>query len=341
MTDETIEQRAAGVAGVLNHRPRRLRRTAAMRELFTEIRLHRADVVVPVFVVPGNGVRREVGSMPGVFQESVDVAADRLVRLADRGFRSFIVFGVIPASEKDADGGPALDGDNVVCRLVREVRRRDISMVAITDLCFCEYTDHGHCGPLTAGAEVDNDATLKRLAVQAARHADAGADLVAPSGCMDGMVAAIRGGLDAAGHTNTGVMSYAVKYASGFYGPFRDAADSAPSFGDRRSYQMDPARGLDEAIDEATTDQAEGADCLIVKPAGPYLDVIQKVRAAVTIPVVAYQTSAEYAMHVAAEQAGWIDADRVVLESLLSIRRAGATATITYHIDRLDRLLPE
>ena len=277
--------------------------------------------------------------MPGVYQRPVGDAAGWLGELAGRGFGAFIAFGVIGRGKKDEVGSAALDGDNVVCRLVREVKRRGNPMTAVTDLCLCEYTDHGHCGPIVGG-RVDNDATLELLAKQAVNHAEAGADWVAPSGSMDGMVAAIREGLDAAGHVETAILSYSVKYAGAFYGPFRDAAESAPGFGDRRGYQMDPLRGADEAVREAELDVAEGADLVMVKPAGPYLDVIAAVRRAVRVPVVAYQTSGEYAMHVAGERAGWVDGDAVALESLHAIRRAGADAIITYHVDRLDRLLP-
>ena len=318
-------------------RPRRLRRTATMRRLLQRVEVRRQDLIVPVFVTDGQ--KREVPSMPGVFQRPVDDAADWLDGLAANGFGAFLVFGVIDRDEKDATGSPALDGDNVVCRLLREVKRRGNPMVAITDLCFCEYTDHGHCGPLVDG-RVDNDATLENLARQAVSHAEAGADWIAPSGSMDGMVAAIRAGLDDAGHHETAILSYSVKYAGAFYGPFRDAADSAPGFGDRRAYQMDPARGTDEAVREALLDVDEGADLVMIKPAGAYLDIITAVRSAVRVPVVAYQTSGEYAMHVAGERAGWTDGDAVALETLLAMKRAGADLLITYHIDRLDRLLP-
>ena len=305
--------------------------------MLRRVALARSQVIVPVFVTEGE--KREVASMPGVYQRPVGDAAGWLGELAGRGFGAFIAFGVIERGKKDAVGSAALDGDNVVCRLVREVKRRGNPMTAVTDLCLCEYTDHGHCGPIVGG-RVDNDATLELLAKQAVNHAEAGADWVAPSGSMDGMVAAIRGGLDAAGFVETAILSYSVKYAGAFYGPFRDAADSAPGFGDRRGYQMDPLRGTDEAVREAELDVAEGADLVMVKPAGPYLDVIAAVRAAVRVPVVAYQTSGEYAMHVAGERAGWVDGDAVALESLHAIRRAGADAVITYHVDRLDRLLP-
>ena len=299
------------------------------------VALSTSDLIAPVFVTEGE--RAEVASMPGVFQRPVQDAADWLDALAAKGVPAYLAFGVIDRSRKDALGSEALQGENVVCQLLREAKRRGNPMVAITDLCFCEYTDHGHCGPLAPprGETVDNDAALERLGRQAVSHARAGADWLAPSGAMDGMVGAIRAALDAAGFADRAILSYSVKYAGAFYGPFRDAADSAPAFGDRRSYQMDPRRGAAEAVREARLDVAEGADLVMVKPAGPYLDVIAAVRAAVDVPVVAYQTSAEYAMVRAAEANGWIDGDGVVRESLESLKRAGADAIITYHADRV------
>lgn len=307
-----------------------------VRDLVRRVHLRKRDIVVPVFVTEGD--KAEVSSMPGVFQRPVADAADWLDELAEEGFGAYLVFGVVDAGKKDGEGREALSPDNVVCRLLRETKRRGNPMVAITDLCFCEYTDHGHCGPL-AGETVDNDATLKLLGKQAVNHAKAGADWIAPSGAMDGMVGAIRSALDEAAFVDTAILSYSVKYAGAFYGPFRDAAHSAPGFGDRRSYQMDFARGTEEAVAEMLADVSEGADLTMVKPAGPYLDVIAAVRAATTLPVVAYQTSGEYAMHVAGEQNGWVDGDAVAMESLLAIKRAGADLVITYHIERLRRLL--
>ena len=304
--------------------------------MLSRVSLAPAHLIAPLFVT--DGPRAEVASMPGVFRRPVSDAADWLDSLADRGVGGFVAFGVIDPARKDAAGTASLDGDNVVCRLVRECKRRGNPMTAVTDLCLCEYTDHGHCGPLRDGT-VDNDATLDLLAKQAANHAEAGADWIAPSGMMDGMVAAVRRGLDDAGHRRAAILSYSVKYAGPFYGPFRDAADSAPGHGDRRGYQMDPRRGVDEAVREAELDVAEGADLVMVKPAGPFLDVIAAVRAALRVPVVGYQTSAEYAMHVAGERAGWVDGDGVALESALAIRRAGADAVITYHVERLLGLL--
>jgi porphobilinogen synthase len=320
-------------------RPRRLRHPL-LRPLLQRVQLRRRDVIVPVFVREGAGVRQEVPSMPGVFQMSVDVAVPWLAARAEEGFGAYLVFGVIDRAKKDAVGSPALDPDNVVCRLLRETKRQGVAIAAITDLCFCEYTSHGHCGPLTADqATVENDATVRRLVQQAVNHAKAGATVVAPSGMMDGMIAALRAGLDAAGFADVSLLSYAVKYASAFYGPFRDAADSAPAFGDRRTYQMDPARGTDEAVREALLDVEQGADLVMVKPAGPYLDVLSAVRRAVRVPVVAYQVSGEYAMLEAAARNGWLDRERAAVESLLAIRRAGADLVITYYAELLAKVI--
>ena len=320
-------------------RPRRLRQQPQLREMLRRVELRRIDVIAPVFVCEGQGVRRPIASMPGVSQMSVDVAADWLAARADNGFKAFMPFGVIDAGKKDAAGSESLRETNVVCRLVRAAKERHLAMAAVTDLCLCEYTDHGHCGPLTDDrGDVDNDATLELLAKQAVNHARAGADVIAPSGMMDGMVAAIRGALDAAGFDHVPILSYAVKYASAYYGPFRDAADSAPAFGDRRSYQMDPAGGLDEALREVDLDVAQGADMVMVKPAGPYLDVLAAVRRRVNVPVVAYQVSGEYSQIAAAAANGWIDEGRVVIESLTAIKRAGADLIICYWAELLERL---
>jgi porphobilinogen synthase len=322
-------------------RPRRLRLHAPLRGGLSEVRLSRGDFIVPVFVRDGSNVKREVSSMPGVFQMSVDVAADWLGELAEQGFAAFIAFGVIDPQRKDPAGSAALDEGNVVCRLLREAKSRKIPMAAISDLCFCEYTSHGHCGILKADqSTVDNDATLPRLVQQALNHARAGADLVAPSGMMDGAVGALRLGLDAAKFSDVAILSYSVKYASAFYGPFRDAAKSAPQFGDRRSYQMDPARGIREAIYEAELDVRQGADMVMVKPAGPYLDVIAAVRKKVTVPLVAYQVSGEFAMLEAAAKNGWLDRDAAAIESLLAIKRAGADLIISYFAPLLSKILP-
>jgi porphobilinogen synthase len=302
--------------------------------------IRRSDVIVPIFVTEGMNVRREVSSMPGVYQMSVDVAVPWLGKRAEEGFGAYLVFGVVERSRKDALGSAALDENNVVCKVLRAVAAAKISMLGITDLCFCEYTSHGHCGVLSEdGSTVANDDTVALLVQQAVNHARAGAAAIAPSGMMDGTVAALRAGLDAAGYTDVAILAYAVKYASAFYGPFRDAADSAPEFGDRRSYQMDPARGVDEAIHEARLDVEQGADMVMVKPAGAYLDVIAAVRKEVHVPVVAYQVSGEYAMLEAAGRNGWIDRDRAVIESLLAIKRAGADLVITYYAELLARLI--
>lgn len=320
-------------------RPRRLRQPA-LRPLVQTISLRRREIIVPLFIREGTGIRQEVPSMPGVFQMSVDVAVPWLAQRAKEGFGAYLVFGVIDRREKDELGTPALHPDNVVCRLLREVKRNDIAMAGITDLCFCEYTSHGHCGPMTKdGSTVANDVTVSRLVQQALNHARAGAAVIAPSGMMDGTVGALRLGLDDAGFTEVSILAYSVKYASAFYGPFRDAAGSAPSFGDRKSYQMDPARGIDEALLEATLDVKQGADMVMVKPAGAYLDVIRAVRERVRVPVVAYQVSGEYAMIEAAARNGWIERDRAVLESLIAIKRAGADLIISYYAELLAKLL--
>ena len=319
-------------------RPRRLRRPE-LRPLLNRVSLRRSDFIVPVFVREGANLRQEVPSMPGVFQMSVDVATPWLARRAEEGFGAYLIFGVVDRSKKDAAGSEALDEKNIVCQLLRAVKSANIPMLGITDLCFCEYTSHGHCGPLTSdGSTVRNDETVARLVTQAINHARAGATVIAPSGMMDGTVAALRQGLDAEGFEDVSILAYAVKYASAFYGPFRDAADSAPSFGDRRSYQMDPARGPEEAVLEATLDVEQGADMVMVKPAGPYLDIVAAVRQAVRVPVVAYQVSGEYAMLEAAGRNGWLDHDRAVLESLLSIKRSGADLIITYYAELLAKL---
>ena len=323
----------------LNVRPRRLR-APLLRPLLQRVQLRRRDVIVPVFVREGTGVRQEVSSMPGVFQMSVDVAVPWLAKRAEEGFGSYLVFGVIDRAKKDDVGSPALDEQNVVCELLREVNRQGIPMAGVTDLCFCEYTSHGHCGPLTPDrVTVANDATVARLVTQSVNHARAGATVIAPSGMMDGTIGALRNGLDAAGFTDVTLMAYSVKYASAFYGPFRDAADSAPSFGDRRTYQMDPARGVDGVVLDGTLDVEQGADLVMVKPAGAYLDVIRAVREQVKVPVVAYQVSGEYAMLEAAARNGWLDRDRAVVESLLSIKRAGADLVISYYAELLAKLI--
>ncbi len=278
--------------------------------------------------------------MPGVFQMSVDLATQYLYDRSQAGFKAYLVFGVIDRAKKDPSGSEALDPDNVVCRLLRSVVKAKIPMIGITDLCFCEYTSHGHCGPMTAdGATVKNDETVELLVQQAISHAKAGAGIIAPSGMMDGTIGELRKGLDAAGFVDTAILSYAVKYASAFYGPFRDAADSDPAHGDRKSYQMDPARGLSEALLEVDLDIQQGADMVMVKPAGAYLDVLSAVRTRVNVPVVAYQVSGEYAMIEAAGRNGWIDRDRAAIESLIAIKRAGADLIISYYAEVVERLV--
>jgi porphobilinogen synthase len=299
-----------------------------MRHLVREHELSPADLVQPLFVVHGGRVEREIGSMPGVFQLSVDGMLDREVdKLRSVGIPAVLLFG-IPAS-KDEVGSENFSDDGIVQRALRRVRERHPDLLLITDVCCCEYTSHGHCGVIREGS-VDNDATLELLARVALSHARAGADIVAPSGMMDGMVGSIRAALDGSGHQETAILSYAVKYASAFYGPFREAAESTPTFGDRRQYQMDPAN-LREALLEAALDEAEGADMLMVKPALAYLDVVRAVRERTQLPLFAYNVSGEYAMVKAAARLGWIDECRVVLESLTGMRRAGADAIISYH----------
>jgi len=308
-------------------RPRRLRRTESLRAMVRETRLAPDDFVYPLFVCEGEGVRREIGSMPGCFNLSIDELVKEVDGARSAGVRSVILFGV--PDTKDAAGGQAYAEDGIIQRAIRAIKREASDVVVIADNCLCEYTDHGHCG-LIEGGEVLNDPTLDLLARTAVSQAEAGADIIAPSNMMDGFVAAIRGALDAAGFEQIPIMSYAVKYASGFYGPFREAAQSAPQFGDRRGYQMDPANAR-EAMREAELDYQEGADMLMVKPALPYLDIIRAVRERFDVPVAAYQVSGEYAMIKAAARLGWIDEQRVAVESLTSIKRAGAEIILTYY----------
>ncbi|MBU0735322.1 MAG: porphobilinogen synthase, partial [Proteobacteria bacterium] len=300
-------------------RPRRLRRTRAIREMVRETTLSVKDFIAPIFVKPGEGVRDPIPSMPGQFQFSPDTAVDEAVDLWSLGIPSIILFGL--PDRKDATGSRSWADDGVVQRAVSAIKAQIPEMVVMTDVCLCEYTDHGHCGVIINNT-VDNDATLELLARQAVSHASAGADFVAPSDMMDGRVAAIREALDQEGYQDTGILSYAVKYASAFYGPFREAADSAPQFGDRTGYQMDPANAL-EALKEAELDMEEGADMIMVKPAIPYLDIISRVREISLLPLAAYNVSGEYAMVKAAESKGWIDGERVMMEMLTSIKRAG------------------
>lgn len=322
-------------------RLRRLRQHPILRDMVRETTLDVGDLIQPFFVRSGRGVRREIASMPGQFQLSVDQLLQEAEAVRNLGIRACILFG-IPES-KDAAGSPALRDDCIVAQAVRALKRAVPDLVVITDECFCEYTDHGHCGILskrTGRLDVDNDRTLEILAQQCVVHARAGADVVAPSGMMDGMVRAIRAGLDAAGFDHVPILSYAAKYASAFYGPFREAAESPPHFGDRRSYQMDPANS-DEALREVALDLAEGADVVMVKPALPYLDIIRRVKDRFQVPVAAYNVSGEYALVKAASERGWIDEKRIVIEVLTSIKRAGADMILSYHAREVAEWLRE
>ncbi len=318
-------------------RPRRLRRTSAIRDMVRETRVSPKDLIAPLFVKPGEGVRDPILSMPGQYQFSVDTLVEEIVEVADRGIPAVILFGL--PDRKDPLGSRSWADDGIIQQAISAVKDQVPHIVVITDVCFCEYTDHGHCGVIKDG-EVDNDATLELLARQAVSHARAGADLVAPSDMMDGRVAAIREALDGAGYQHVGILSYAVKYASAFYGPFRDAAESTPQFGDRASYQMDPANGL-EALKEAELDLEEGADMIMVKPALPYLDILYRVREICPVPLAAYNVSGEYAMIKAAAKNGWIDEKRVMLETLTSIKRAGADLILTYFAKEAAPLLAQ
>jgi porphobilinogen synthase len=307
-------------------RPRRLRRNELLRSMVREIRLAPADFIYPLFVCPGEGVKREVGAMPGVYQMSVDETVKECAEAASLGIPAVILFGLPESKDAEASGAYAEDG--IVQRALRAIKREVKNLLVITDVCLCEYTSHGHCGRI-AGGDVDNDSTLELLSRTALSHARAGADIVAPSDMMDGRVGAIRRTLDANGFTNTAILAYAAKYASVFYGPFREAAESAPQFGDRRGYQMDPANQR-EALREIALDIEEGADIIMVKPAMPYLDVICRARQEFRLPLAAYQVSGEYAMIMAAGRNGWLDLERAMWESLTSIKRAGADLILTY-----------
>ena len=319
------------------YRPRRLRRTETFRAMIRETRLAPEQMIYPLFVLPGKGVREPVSSMPGVFRLSVDQLAAEARDCLSLGVRSVLLFGL--PDKKDGLGSGAYAKNGIVQQAIRELKNRAPEMTVVTDVCLCEYTDHGHCGCL-AGEEVDNDATLELLAKTALSHAQAGADMVAPSDMMDGRVSEIRTALDEENFHNVPIMSYAVKYASAFYGPFRDAAECAPQFGDRRGYQMDPANSR-EALREATLDVDEGADILMVKPAIAYLDIIARLHDEFDLPVAAYQVSGEYAMIKAAAERGWIDGERVMAESLIAIRRAGADIILTYFAKEMARVLNE
>ncbi len=319
-------------------RTRRTRRTEALRALVRETRLDPSQFVYPMFVTHGQGVRTEISSMPGQYQLSVDMLAPEVAELSSLGVRAVLLFG-LPAA-KDAEGTEAYADDGIVQQAIRELKRLDPSLITIADICLCEYTDHGHCGILTATGEVDNDPSLGLLARMAVSTARAGADVIAPSDMMDGRVGAIREALDEAGYATTPIMAYSAKYASAFYGPFREAAGSTPQFGDRRGYQMDPANAL-EALREVEADIEESADIVMVKPALAYLDVIRAVRERTDLPLAAYNVSGEYAMVKAAAANGWLDERRIVLEILTSIARAGAGIIITYHAKDAARWLRE
>ena len=319
------------------YRARRMRRTETFRAMIRETRLAPEQMIYPLFVLPGKGVREPVPSMPGVFRLSVDQLVAEARDCLSLGVRSVLLFGL--PDKKDGLGSGAYAKNGIVQQAIRELKNRAPEMTVVTDVCLCEYTDHGHCGCL-AGEEVDNDATLELLAKTALSHAQAGADMVAPSDMMDGRVSEIRTALDEENFHNVPIMSYAVKYASAFYGPFRDAAECAPQFGDRRGYQMDPANSR-EALREATLDVDEGADILMVKPAIAYLDIIARLHDEFDLPVAAYQVSGEYAMIKAAAERGWIDGERVMAESLIAIRRAGADIILTYFAKEMARVLNE
>ncbi|HRJ21242.1 MAG TPA: porphobilinogen synthase [Bryobacteraceae bacterium] len=316
-------------------RPRRLRASASLRRLVRETRLAPENFILPLFAVEGEGIRREISSMPGNFQMSVDHLVRECEEVHSLGIGGIILFGI--PKHKDELASEAYNPAGITQQAVRAIKAAVPGLLVITDVCNCEYTSHGHCGKIVNG-EVDNDTTLEWLASAAVTHAQAGADIVAPSDMMDGRVAAIRSALDSAGFSNTPILSYAAKYASAFYGPFREAAESAPQFGDRRGYQMDPANAR-EALREMDLDLDEGADMLMVKPAGPYLDILRMASDRYDVPLAAYQVSGEFSMIMAAAHNNWIDLDRAILESLTSIRRAGADFVLTYFAKPATRLL--
>jgi porphobilinogen synthase len=317
------------------YRGRRLRRTPALRALVRETRLSVEQLVYPLFAAEGKGVKKAIAAMPGQFQLSLDKLVEEAREVRDLGIPAVLLFG-IPA-KKDELGREAYNRDGIVQRAVRQLKAKVPELLLITDVCLCEYTSHGHCGQIVEG-EVDNDATLDLLAKTALSHAQAGADIVAPSDMMDGRVAEIREALDEAGYEHVPIMSYAVKYASAFYGPFREAAESTPQFGDRRSYQMDPPNAL-EALREATLDVEEGADILMVKPALPYLDILWRLREEFDLPLAAYHVSGEYSALKAAGQLGWLNDEAALMESLIAIRRAGADIVITYGAKEAAKIL--
>ncbi|HPO35576.1 MAG TPA: porphobilinogen synthase [Syntrophales bacterium] len=317
------------------YRPRRLRKNELFRRLVRETTVTVDDLVAPLFICPGRGVRRSVSSMPGVFQLSIDQAVKEVESLKNLDITAVILFGVPEGKDESASGAFAHEG--IIQRAIREIKKKVPEIIVITDVCLCEYTSHGHCGLLRKN-EVDNDLTLEVLAEVAVSHAKAGADMVAPSAMMDGQVGAIREALDEAGFEEIPIMAYSAKYASSFYGPFREAAESAPQFGDRKAYQMDPANS-DEAMREISLDVSEGADIIMVKPALPYLDIIRRAKEEFDLPLAAYNVSGEYAMIKAASQLGWMDGERVMMEVLTAIKRAGADLIITYFAPEAARLM--
>lgn len=318
-----------------DYRPRRMRRTEGLRRMVRETRLAVDDFVYPLFVVPGSGIEKPIGSLPGQFNLSVDKAVEHASRAADLGIPAVILFGI--PEHKDAVGSEAWKDQGVVQKAIRAIKKARPNLVVMADACFCEYTDHGHCGVLTNG-ELDNDASLENLARASTSYAKAGVDVVAPSGMLDGFVGAVRQSLDEDGFTDTAIMAYSAKYASAYYGPFREAVDSAPQSGDRRGHQMDYGN-VAEAVREASMDVAEGADIIMVKPALAYLDVIRAVSDEINLPIAAYNVSGEYAMIEAAAERGWIDKDKIILETLTAIRRAGSDIIITYHAPYAAKLL--
>jgi porphobilinogen synthase len=320
------------------YRPRRLRANETIRSMVRETSLSPADLIYPLFVKPGKGMRDEVVSMPGVFQLSIDQLPAEIDELRGLGIPAVILFGL--PSVKDEAGSEAYDEHGIVQQAIRAIKAHDPEFYVITDVCMCEYTSHGHCGILNDEGYVMNDVTIELLAKEAVTHAEAGADMVAPSDMMDGRVSAIRSALDSEGFADVPIMAYSVKYASGYYGPFRDAADSTPTFGDRKQYQMDPANA-EEGLREAALDIEEGADIVMVKPALAYMDMIRRVKDEFGYPTAAYNVSGEYAMVKAAAKKGWIDEKRVVLETLVGFKRAGADLILTYHAKDAARWLAE
>ena len=316
-------------------RPRRLRKNMAIRDMVRENHLNVADFIFPVFIEEGEGIKKEIPSMPGIYRYSLDQIEAELKEVEDLGIPSLMLFGI--PKKKDDIGSSSWSDEGIVQQAIRHIKKDHPSLYLIADVCFCEYTDHGHCGVLVDG-DVDNDLTLINLEKQSLSLAQAGADMLAPSGMMDGMIATMRDALDLEGFHSTPIMSYAVKYASSFYGPFRDAADSAPSFGDRHTYQMDPSNRM-EALKEADLDVIEGADILMVKPALSYLDIIRDLKEKYALPLATYNVSGEYAMLKAAATKGWIDGEKMMMEQLISMKRAGADMILTYHAKEAARLL--